>query len=136
MVAWWNLKNPQGNEWNLLSTTNHEDHIAGEGFTSMSHYNLVHKLIRMSQAMKIPDAKAAVDKKWKSSRRSQHDLEKVKNKKEVILEALRYKKEGPLRYTDGHLSPGVGTKITEVQKQSRAPGSHCNGRLWSLRSLY
>ena len=35
----------------------HEDHIAGEGFTSMTHYNLVHKFIPMSQAMKIPDAK-------------------------------------------------------------------------------
>ena len=41
---------------------NHEDHIAGEGFISMSHYNLVHKFIPMPQAMKIPDAKAAVDK--------------------------------------------------------------------------
>ena len=45
MVAWWNL-----------------DHIAGKGFTSMSHYNLVHKFIPMPQVMKIPDAKAAVDK--------------------------------------------------------------------------
>ena len=44
---------------------NHEDHIAGKGFTSMSHYNLVHKFIPMPQAMKIPDAKAAVDKEWK-----------------------------------------------------------------------
>ena len=89
MVAWWNLKNPQGNEWNFLSTTNHEDHIAGEGFTSMSHYNLVHKFIRMPPAMKIPDANAAVDKKWKSSRQSQHDLEKVKrNKKKLHFAAL------------------------------------------------
>ena len=29
---------------------------------SMTHYNLVHKFIPMSQAMKIPDAKVAVDK--------------------------------------------------------------------------
>ena len=28
------------------------------------HYNLVHKFIPMSQLMKIPDAKAAVDKEW------------------------------------------------------------------------
>ena len=40
----------------------HEDHIAGKGMTSLSHYILVHKFIPMPQAMKIPDAKAAVDK--------------------------------------------------------------------------
>ena len=39
----------------------HEDHIAGKGTNSLSHYNLVHKLIPMAQAMKIPDAKAAVE---------------------------------------------------------------------------
>ena len=40
----------------------HEDHIAGKRMNSLSHYNLVHKFIPMPQAMKIPDAKAAVDK--------------------------------------------------------------------------
>ena len=46
--------NPQGNEWNLR--------IASKDFTSMTHHNSVHKFIPMPQAMKIPDAKAAVDK--------------------------------------------------------------------------
>ena len=40
----------------------HEDHIAGKGENSLQHYNLVHKFIPMPQAMKIPAAKAAVDK--------------------------------------------------------------------------
>ena len=31
----------------------------------MNHYNLVHKFIPIPQAMKIPDAEAAVDKDWK-----------------------------------------------------------------------
>ena len=65
MVVQWNLTNPQGNELNLLSLENHEDHIAGKGFTSMSHYNLAHKVIPMPQAMKILDASVAVDKEWK-----------------------------------------------------------------------
>ena len=46
----------------------HEDHIAGKKDNSLQHYNLVHKFILMPQAMKIPAAKAAVDKegeKWK-----------------------------------------------------------------------
>ena len=43
----------------------HEDHIAGRGDNSLQHYNLVHKFIPMPQSMKIPAAKAAVDKEWK-----------------------------------------------------------------------
>ena len=45
-------------------TKDHEDRILGKGFNSLSHYNLVHKFIPMHQAMKIPDAKAAVDEEW------------------------------------------------------------------------
>ena len=40
----------------------HEDHIAGKGENSLQHYNFVHKFILILQAMKIPAAKAAVDK--------------------------------------------------------------------------
>ena len=42
----------------------HEDHITGKGDNSLEHYNLVHKFIPMPQAMKIPAAKAAVEKEW------------------------------------------------------------------------
>ena len=50
----------------------HEDHIAGKGDNSLQNYNLVDKFIPMPQAMKIPAAKAAVDKeceKWRNFRR-------------------------------------------------------------------
>ena len=44
--------------------------------------------------MKIPDAKAAVDKEWeKLAKLPAWQLNKVKGKKEVILEAQREKKE-------------------------------------------
>ena len=46
-----------------------EDHIAGKGDNSLQHYNLVHKFIPMPQAMKIPAAKAAVDKEWENWRK-------------------------------------------------------------------
>ena len=53
-----------------LQFKTHEDRIAEKGFTSMTHYyNLVHKFIPMPQAMKIQDAKVAVDKGWKKSSR-------------------------------------------------------------------
>ena len=66
----------------------HEDHIAGKGDNSLQHYNLVHKFIPMPQAMKIPAAKAAVDREWdKLEKIPAWDLTKVRSKKEVIDEA-------------------------------------------------
>ena len=66
----------------------HEDHIAGKGENSLQHYNLVHKFIPMPQAVKIPAAKAAVDKEWeKLEKISAWNLTKVRSKKEVIGEA-------------------------------------------------
>ena len=66
----------------------HENHIAGKGESSLQHYNLVHKFIPMSLAVKIPAAKAAVDKEWeKLEKISAWNLTKVKSKKEVIDEA-------------------------------------------------
>ena len=65
----------------------HENHIAGKEDNSV-HYNLVHKFIPMPQAMKIPAAKAAVDKEWeKVEKISVWNLTKVRSKKEVIDEA-------------------------------------------------
>ena len=40
----------------------HEDRIAGKGDNSLQHYNFEHKFIPMPQAVKIPAAKAVVDK--------------------------------------------------------------------------
>ena len=51
---------------------NHEDHIAGKGVHSLSHYNLVHKFIPVPEAMKIPDAKAAVEKEWEQVEKYRH----------------------------------------------------------------
>ena len=66
----------------------HEDHIAGKGDNSLQHCNLVHKFIPMPQAMKIPAAKAAVDKEWeKLEKISAWNLTKVRSKSEVIDEA-------------------------------------------------
>ena len=40
----------------------HEDHFERKGDNSQQHDNLVHEINPMPQAMKIPAAKAAVDK--------------------------------------------------------------------------
>ena len=68
----------------------HEDHIAGRGDNSLQQYNLVHKLIPLLQAMKIPASKAAVDQEWeKLEKISAWNLTKVRSKKEVIDEARK-----------------------------------------------
>ena len=54
-------------------------------------------------------------------------------------DAASAQKESPLCWIDGHLSSqtcGVWTKVPKVQRQSRAPWSHCERRLWSPCSLY
>ena len=61
----------EASEWARLRMreslpNHHEDHIAGKGDNSLQHYNLVRIFIPMPQAMKIPAAKAAVDKEWEN----------------------------------------------------------------------
>ena len=49
---------------------------------SSSHYNIVHKFILVPQAIKISDAKAAVDKEWEELEKIlAWQLTKVKKKK-------------------------------------------------------
>ena len=50
----------------------HQGHITAKGTNSVTHYSLVHKVIPMHQSLKIPDAKAAVEKEWKNWRKFQH----------------------------------------------------------------
>ena len=55
---------------------------------SMTHYSLVHNFIPVPQALKIPDANAAVKKEWeKRETIPAWQLTKVRNKNEVITEA-------------------------------------------------
>ena len=88
-------------------------------------YNLVHKFIPMSQVMKIPDAKAAVDKESeKLEKIPAWQLTKVRNKKKVIDEARKECKTVHFCVVNGYLSSqqfGVGTKISEIQKPSSTP---------------
>ena len=46
----------------------HQDHIAAKGTNSKTHCSLVHKFIPMRQALKIPDAKVAVEKEEEKTR--------------------------------------------------------------------
>ena len=103
----------------------HEDHTAGKGDNSLQLYNLVHPFIPMSQAMKIPAAKAAVDKEWeKLEKIPARNLTKVRSKKEVIDEARTKGAKNHFVLTDGHLSfeeCRIGDKAPKVQRSSCIP---------------
>ena len=80
--VYWKLMNLRECVWEIRYRIIIEDHIAGKGENSLQHYNLVHKFILMLQTMKIPVAKAAVDKEWgKLEKISAWNLTKVKSKK-------------------------------------------------------
>ena len=107
----------------------HEDHIAGKGENSLQHYNLVHKFITVPQAMKIPAAKAAVDKEWeKLEKIPTWDLSEVKSKSEVIGEA---RTKGAKVHSASlmdicHLKNAeLETKHQKIQRSSCTPRRHC-----------
>ena len=74
---------------------------------------------------------------WTRNGKSSRQSEKVKSKKEVILEAQRDKKKDHFAALMDlcHLKNGDRTEFTKIQRQCRAPWWLCKRRLWSLRSL-
>ena len=110
-----------------------EDHIAGKGDDSLQHYNLVHKFIPIPQAMKIPAAKAAVDKEWEK-------LEKITAWN--IIRGDRWNKderrESSFCFTDGHLSfeeCRIGDKAPKMQRTSCTSRRHYERWSWILCSV-
>ena len=118
----------------------HEDHVAGKRYNSLTHCKLVHKLIPMPQAMKVPDAKEAGGKKWKKLEAiPAWQLYKINSKKQVILETQRDKQKVHFATLMDiyHLKNAeLEAKKSKVQRKSRAPKWHCKTRLWSLHSLH
>ena len=108
------------------SEKSRRSHRREREFNSLTHYNVVHKFVPVLQAMKILDAKAAVNKEWeKLEKIPAWQMDKVKSKKDVILLSTRSEKESPLCCIDGHLSfqelPNKKQKHQKYKRTSRAP---------------
>ena len=93
----------------------------------------------MPQAMKIPAAKAAVDKDWeKLEKILAWDLTKVRSKSEVIDEART--KGAKVHFASlmdiCHLKNAeLETKHQKIQRSSWTPRRHCERRFGVLRSI-
>ena len=85
---------------------------------SLSHENLVHKFIPMPQAMKIPDAKAAVEKEQENSRNTSMAADECQKQKRGDR---RSKEWGPFCVIDGSLS----SQEFGVRASIRAPKWYC-----------
>ena len=113
----------------------HEDHIAGKGQNSMTHYNLTHKFIPMPQAMKIPDAKAAVDKKWKtsngkSSKRFQHgSWTKSKARRRLFWRHRKTKTKSTLLHWRTYVISKMRSWNRNITKKTKVE-SHFEETLW------
>ena len=118
----------------------HEDHIAGRRtINSLQHYNLVHKFVQ-SEAIRIPAAKAAVDKEWeKLEKISALNLTIVKSKSEVIEDA---RTSGATVHFASlmdicHLKNAeLETKAPEIQRSSCTSTRHGERRFWRLCSIH
>ena len=106
----------------------HEDHIAGKGDNSLRHYNLVHNFIPMPPAMKIPAAKAAVNKEWEKLGKDScmgHDKSQKKIRGDRC--SKDHGRKISFRLTDGHLSfeeCRIGDKASKIQRSSCTSRRH------------
>ena len=67
----------------------HQDNIGMAGYVSDEWFALIHTPVPMAKALKIPDAKKAVDKEWdKLVTKGAWDLKSVRPKQDVIDEAI------------------------------------------------
>ena len=108
--ASWKLMNLRESVWNPLHQEIMKITSREKGCNSISHNNLAHKLIPLPQTMKSPDAKAAVDKEWeKQEKILAWQMDKVKSKKDVILEA---QKEGERKPTLLHWWTSVISRMS------------------------
>ena len=78
-------------EWkHFVDTREHQDHVAEAGLVSCEWMAMVHTPVKMSDAMKIPKAKEALDKEWdKLGIKNAWDLKTVRPRQQVIKDAKK-----------------------------------------------
>ena len=88
--VFWKLMNPKNCVWENLYRIIMKTILQEKGNNSVQHYNLVHKFIPMPHAIRIPAAKAAVDKEWeKLEKISAWNLTEVRSKRKWSIKQGR-----------------------------------------------
>ena len=102
----------------------HEDHIAGRGFTSMTHYKLVHKVFSYASSDENPRCGSCGGQGMEEVRDNPSVANgKVKSKKGLFSMHKETKKESPIAtlMETCHLKTRSKNPNYRIQRQSRAP---------------
>ena len=109
----------------------HQGRITAKGMNYRTHHCLIHKFIMMPQALKIPDAKAAVEKEWENWRRYRHDSwrKSETRKKWSLKQGLR-----ATQFTLRHQRISVILRIRSwsFNIKSTKAGSYSEVTLWKM----
>ena len=145
MDVWWNPMNPQGNEQNLRNRKIMKIALLGKDLlrwritiwcASSSRYRQQWRF----QMQKLPWRRnGRSSKRWRSSKRFQPgSWTQLWAKRRLFWKHTETNRKSTLLHwwTMSPQKRGVRTKITEVQRQCRAPGGHCKRRLWSQCSIH
>ena len=118
-----------------------EDHIAGRRSNSLSHDNLAHKLVPLLQAMKIRDAKVAVDKGYVGEIEELASVarEESQAQKEVTYEAQNdgttIHVANPMELCDLKSSE-LEPRFQKILWSCRTPRRCREGRIWLARCTH
>ena len=100
---------------NLSEIRPHQDRTAPKGYASLEQMALVHLPIAIDKAMKIPEAKKAVDAEWAAhAQKGTWNAERVRPRAEVIAEAHAKK----ISVHFGRLMDLCHLKHAELEKRS------------------
>ena len=138
--ALWNLMNLRDKAESLQSK-NHEDNIAGKGFTSMSHCNLVHKFISYTTGDENSGCKSGGGQGIEKARHDPSmEFRKSQEQKAGFCGSTNFKKKvhfASLMDTCHLKNAELGPKFqkTKKQRQNRTPRGQCKRRPWSPRSF-
>ena len=118
----------------------HEDRIAGKGFHSLSHCNLVYKFIPLPPSNANPRCKSHCGQRVGEAREiasmaNVHSEEQKRGHPRGTEGA----KNRPFCHADGHLSSqeyGVGTNNSEIQRLGCTPGWHGERRFCLTCSIH
>ena len=135
----WKSVNPQDCVRKNLYQITMRTMLQEEGDNSPQHYNLVHKFIPVSQAMKIPAANAAVDKEWeKLEKISTRNLTTVRSKR-----GDRWRKDVGRKSSfciiNGHITfekCWIGGKAPKIQRSSCTSRWYCERRFRVLCRIH